>query len=286
MTLILACLTNDTVYQVSDRRLTSFEPPRSPIDDESNKAVFVNGRVVFGYTGISHVAGERCDTWLAKTIAANPSGDMAKIAAHIRQQATLSFRSMSFASRYKRHAFQAVGWFSDPEGTSLSPGVLTIHNALSQKTGDWLPYARHEFEVNAEFPKFGKHQFLLRSVGLLPTLNERGAVYQLVRKCVKRRADRPRAILEALVRSVRWLSSRYEPNSPIGKSLMAVCLPKASAEQSANTGHFLAASSEPEPDRTTFLHHPEFEMPVRYGPIVVMGSSVISGFECGPIQHA
>ena len=69
MTLILTCLTDDCVYQVSDRRLTSFDPPRAPIDDEANKALIVGGRVAFGYTGISKVNGEKTDHWLTRTAA-------------------------------------------------------------------------------------------------------------------------------------------------------------------------------------------------------------------------
>jgi hypothetical protein len=34
-------------------------------DDESNKAVLIDGRMAYGYTGIAEVGGIRTDDWLA-----------------------------------------------------------------------------------------------------------------------------------------------------------------------------------------------------------------------------
>ena len=285
MTLVLTCLTDDAVYQVSDRRLTSFTPPHTPIDDESNKAVFVNGRVVFAYTGISQVEGQRTDIWLAHAIASRPSHDMNEIANHVKNKATAAFQHMKFASHYKRHAFQGAGWFSNPSGTSLRPGILTIHNALDPASRDWLTSAKHEFDLLSEFYTLKRNQFILSGVGLRPTPAERGGVHQLLRKCVHRGAGRSTAIIHALALSMRWLSRRYEPNSPIGRSLMAVCLPKVSAELYVKTGKFMAYASAPEKDSVTFLDLPEFRRPVSYGPNTVIGGAVITNFECRPIEH-
>jgi hypothetical protein len=236
VTLVLSCLTEDCVYQVSDRRLTSFDPPRASIEDESNKAVLVNGRVIFGYTGISRVTGNKTDSWLARVAASANSTDMAVVARSIRDEATKDFKRMTFASRYKRHAFQGAGWFSNPDGPGLRPGIITIENALDPDTGDWLRYARPIFALKTEFPKLRRAQLYLTAVGLRPADHERGAVYQLVRKCVHRRERRQEAVLHAMILSMRWLHQRYEPNSPIGPNLMAVSLPRVAAERLAQTG--------------------------------------------------
>ena len=159
--LILTCLTDDCVYQVSDRRLTSFDPPRSPIDDETNKALFVSGRVIIGYTGISKVNGENTDLWLTRVAASVNSTDMGAISSKIRDEATSAFRRMNFASRYKRHAFQGAGWFSDPDRSALRPGIVTVHNALEFGTLAWLPYARPSFDLVTSFPRIGRAQFHL-----------------------------------------------------------------------------------------------------------------------------
>lgn len=43
MTIILTSVTNSGVYQVSDRRLTSFDLRRCIVDSEANKRMLVNG---------------------------------------------------------------------------------------------------------------------------------------------------------------------------------------------------------------------------------------------------
>jgi hypothetical protein len=73
VTYILSCITDDVVYQVSDRRFTSFEPPYDIVED-SNKAVLYENRMVFAYSGISHVGTVRTDEWLAKVLSARPPG--------------------------------------------------------------------------------------------------------------------------------------------------------------------------------------------------------------------
>ena len=68
MTMLLACLTDELVYQVSDRRLTDVASSNVVVDDESNKAVVVDGRMVFTYTGLAKIGSERTDLWLARVI--------------------------------------------------------------------------------------------------------------------------------------------------------------------------------------------------------------------------
>lgn len=182
--------------------------------------------MAFGYTGISKVNGEKTDHWLTRTAASANSTDMGVVSRRIRDEATSAFSRMSFASRYKRHAFQGAGWFSDPERQTLRPGIVTIHNALEVGTLAWLPYARPNFDLVTLFPNVGRAQFHLTSVGLTPSPSEKGAVYQLVRKCAHRQVRRQECVLQALLLSMRWLHDRYQPNSPIGPNMMAVSLPK------------------------------------------------------------
>ena len=283
VTLILTCLTDDCVYQVSDRRLTSFDPPRAPIDDESNKATFVNGRAIFGYTGISKINGENTDLWLTRIAASTSSSDMGVIARTIRDEATSAFRRMNFASRYKRHAFQGAGWFSSPDDHGLRPGTVTVHNAIESGTIKWLPYARPSFELSVDLPRIGRAQFYLYSVGLTLGQSEMSAIYRLVRKCVHRRQRRQESTLWALILSVRWLHDRYEPNSPIGPNVVAVSLPRVAAERVAETGEFLAVSSGPAATHATFLDVNASGRIETFGPNVAHAGSMMSGFAVRPI---
>jgi hypothetical protein len=67
VTLVLDCFARDAAFQVSDRRLV--DPERGTIvDDETNKAVILNGRVVFSYTRLAKIRGQRTDEWLARAV--------------------------------------------------------------------------------------------------------------------------------------------------------------------------------------------------------------------------
>ena len=84
-----------------------------------------------------------------------------------------------------------------------------------------------------------------------------------------------------MVTWTRWLSHRYEPNSPIGRNLLAVVLPKRAAERYVSTRSVLAMSSGPEDEVATFIDAPEVGRAVRYGPNLVCGNSAMVNFRAG-----
>ena len=281
MTIVLSCVTDDCVYQVSDRRLTSFTPPHAPIDDESNKAVFVNGRLAFGYSGISQVNGESTDVWLTKVAAsAGSANDLMLVARTIRDQATIDFRRMTFARQYKRQAFQGVGWFADPNSGDLMPGVLTISNALDPKTSAFIGNARPVFELYDNFPKLRRHQIWLNSVGYRGSPEERDAIFRVVRNCAHRSTRRQHAMLAALVMCVRWLSGR---EGSIGPNLMAVSIPKRAAERVRQTGGSLSLLGGPVPNTATFLDCNTSGRTTLFAPNVVYQGSAATNVSGGPL---
>lgn len=263
--------------------MTSFKPPRAPVDDESNKAIFVNGTVAFGYTGISEVNGERTDLWLARVAALEPTTNMGAISRRIRDEATAAFARMQLASRYKRHAFEGAGWFTYPDRPELRPGIVTIQNALTADTQEWLPYARPTFELSYRFPQLRRAQFHLTSVGLTPSPAERVAIARLIRKCVHRQTRRQATLMHALVHSMRWLHNRYQPNSPIGPNLMFVSLPKAAAQQVKSTGEFMALAGQPVAHTATFLDVNASGRVNSFGPHVVFGGLSITDVVTGTL---
>ena len=58
MTLILNCLTQEYLFQVSDRRLVSL-PTYKVEDDNANKSIYFAGRISFGYTGLAEIEGKK-----------------------------------------------------------------------------------------------------------------------------------------------------------------------------------------------------------------------------------
>jgi hypothetical protein len=286
MTLVLTCFTDDCVYQVSDRRLTSFLPPHSAIDDEANKAVLVDGRVAFGYSGRSDINGQRTDLWLTKTLTSVGGGDMGAYTRRLTDEATREFSAMRVADRFKRHAFQGVGWFTDPAHPSrLRPGAVIVENALDAH-GGWLPRARSAFRCSTAFrsPPFNRSQFALTAIGNKPHPGDFHFVWRLLQKCVQRRSRREDAVLNAMVGAMRWFHFRTGPYSPIGPNLMAVILPRMAAERTAQTGQMFALSSGPLPNVATFLDINTSGRTERYGPHFVMGGGAATNFTVVPIR--
>lgn len=280
MTIVLACVTSDAVYQISDRRLVDVATRAQVIDDEKNKAVLVNSRVAFGYTGLARIDGESTDTWLAKVIACGSTSDMAEVAERIRARATHAFTSMTIPKAYKRHAFQAVGWFQLRGEKESTPGIVVVHNALDEKTGSWLSEPLEEFCISTQFPTHFPGGCILNSVGVVPSAQEKSAVLRLARKALKRRDIAPNAILRALVESMTWLSGRHQE---IGRGLMIVRLYRKASDEAAATGMHMAIAGAIDSKLPTFFYVSATGLTTHFGPHFVVGQSVLTDFQGGAL---
>jgi hypothetical protein len=273
MTLILSCLTSDAVFQVSDRRLTLHSDAETIGDDDRNKSVFI-GRVAFGYTGLASIGVVRTDDWLAKVISQGPTNSMVTVAERIRAAATEAFRGIH--RRIGRHVFEGVGWFRLTGEKDLRPGLITIHNCLDQATSTWIPEAYAEFRTSTQFPPHLPANCVLHSVGVDPTQQEKSAVVRLVRSCTRRRNSA--AVLQAMIRSMHWLSTRH---ARIGKSFLAVSIPKRSVEDTERTGRIALIAAPPNDRTASFLYISPGKV-VWHGPHVASEGTVLTGFRCGP----
>ena len=239
MTLILACLTERAVYLLSDRRLVDGADPQRVIDDESNKVVVAEGRVVFGYSGLAMIGRERTAAWLARVIGDGPTRDWAQVSVRINDRATADFQKLSHRPELKRHAFMGVGWFllrDSPD--EFRPGIVVTDNAVDHATGDWLDRPLAGFHTGVQFPFPAKLPggLLIDSIGIRLSPQEEHAVFRLVRRCVKRRDSTLRSVEQGLIIALRWLSSRHPE---IGPNLMSVYIPKAAVERADMTGEVL-----------------------------------------------
>lgn len=282
MTFILSCATHDAVYQVSDRRLTWLGGPDAGTvkDDESNKAVLIDGRMAFGYTGIAEVEGTRTDYWLAQLFGHVPTKDLAAVAERIRQEATSAFRRTRVAnSQWLRHAFVGVGWGSYQAENFLAPFLVTITNALDA-AGEWeyAPSADFRFVLNQWGATVG--EFAIASAGQSLAGAERKAIWRHVRRVVRRDAPR-RAMLRALIDSCLWVAGRY---ATVGKSLMVLCIPRSAVERQFATGEIIALTGPPGDDFASFLYLREGGASLtQYGPHFAAGGSVMTDFSVSPL---
>ncbi len=199
MTLIITCLTDDVVYQISDRRLTSFAPPYNLIDDECNKAILMNSRIVVSYSGLSMIEGKRTDDWIAEVIADGSNKDMSVVANRIRDHATRAFRLMRLPLTESRHAFQCSGWFKHVEDDWYSPGIVTVDNAINIRNGSWLPEAEAEFKIQTHFPYTLPGKCTLSSIGATLSAEEKSSVLRLIRKCVKHPRANSSTVMQGLI---------------------------------------------------------------------------------------
>ena len=83
--------------------------------------------------------------------------------------------------------------------------------------------------------------------------------------------------------AVQWLS-KHRDYPTIGPNLMGVCLPRTSVENFERTGIFFASSGAPDETSPTFLYVPgEGVSPITFGPIFVVGQTILTTFEAGSL---
>jgi hypothetical protein len=209
-------------------------------------------------------------------IADGPNDDMAQVAERIRDRATADFRQLQIPRRYKRHAFQGVGMFRLRGEADLSPGIITIDNAIDHQNGSWLTDPLPEFKVTTQFPEKLPGGCILNSVGVTPSPQEKSAVLRLVRKCVKHRHATPRTVAHSLIISLRWLSGRHPQ---IGSGLMVVRLSKTGVEHVERSQSVSMSAGE------DFIYVSATGLTTHFGPHFVFGRSVLTGFEGGSLPR-
>lgn len=274
LTLILSYVASDCVYQVADRRLTEFGNPNNAIDDETNKIVVVDGRLAFGYTGRSKIHADRTDDWLASTAAAvmGKYPDMANVTEHIRAEATKAFRAIASPSRFKFHAFQAVGWLKLNGEDFVSPAVITIHNGLDETTGRWLKVPLEEFRRHLDFPEVRRRHCRLSVVGASIHPGEWNAVCRFMRTLARRPYLQGATVLRALLISMDYLTRSHRT---IGGGMMTIRIPKTSVERLMSTGDFMALVGAPNSTVSTFQCFSSAGVPQNIGPVFVGSGGTI-----------
>ena len=278
MTLILNCVTPDIVLQASDRRLTWLRGPNkgTVADDESNKAILIDGRVAFGYTGLAEVNSERTDRWLLRTVADGPTRNMAAVLNRIRDRASEAFDQIHASRADKRHAFLGAGWIS--EKGALVPASLIVTNAI--RDGEWLERAEPEFwnsfEIHLEF----RSGVVLRGAGQDISQEDQRLVYRFLGRLAKRGAPLG-AYTQGLIVAMRWLAKRYPK---IGPGLLVQSIPRAAVERIARTGAMMALLGPAMEEHPTFLSVPSSgESAELYGPHIILGGRAAMDIRAGPL---
>ncbi len=198
MTLVISCATQEYILQVSDRRLTNAHTG-GVVEDQSNKAVLFSGRVVFGYTGLAELEGERTDEWLARVLLPGCE-TMRETLEVVKAKATEAVRSASgrLTQSQKRVAIVGLGWFRLREGEELRAVFNVVSNCMDREA-NWLDEANEEFEVHAwPLRAHDLHSVHIAGQNLLP--QESASTRRSIRRCLAHRAG-PRALGRVLRQS-------------------------------------------------------------------------------------
>jgi hypothetical protein len=267
VTLILSCITDQFVVQVSDRCLSNLRTGR-PVEQEANKAVFLSNRVVFGFTGLAEIEGKPADIWLRDVLA--PHESVGHAVQLVVDEATRAFSDIRVPRASKRQAFVGVGWARFDEASDrLLPFGVIISNAFAD-TG-WLPEARPEFVGDVRFlPSPGGSVWT--DVGGLP-VKRKTDLNRMVRRVVDRGLTAA-AMADLFIRETRTMAD-FDPR--IGRGLMISSIPRAVTE----THDLLALSSLPKESELTFAHmRHDDSIDVLEGPHIVRpGGRVFSNFK-------
>jgi hypothetical protein len=266
MTLVLSLLTNDSVVQVSDRRLINTRTG-ALVDDEANKAVLWCGWLAFAYTGLAEIQGQSTDEWLGACLNGARSDQQATVQ-KIVNDATNAFRSPSLRGR--RHAFVGAGW-ADFGGGVFQPYLACVSNFFERGQG-WLPNARDHF--TGWVHSLGQDQWFFFVAGQSIAEDERRRLERAIRHGVERSVA-THELTRLLVVQAREVAQR---NSSVGRGLLVTAIPRASVEN--DTGERFIAAGPPEENLGTFLYYPPgADDGTQYGPIYVCGGTTMMNFE-------
>jgi hypothetical protein len=283
MTLILNCLTDDYVLQVSDRRLTFLGGPRSGqvMDDDRNKAVVWNGIIAFAYTGVTPVDDESTDVWLTRTlIDAAKAGlppELPSLLSYVRDSATNAFARLArLHGRTFPHAFVGVGWAKirprdrpNDQGQIL-PLICSISNALDE-TGNWLAHAQPTFTWRGHAVPGSSTLLHFSSAGQPLDTAHANRIQRELRRVIKGGTG-PRSATRFLVEAVRSVARR---NKTVGANLMVTCLPRKPAERAILGEQSISLVSASPDLETNSFQYMSARTTVGYGPHCIFGTQYI-----------
>jgi hypothetical protein len=262
MTLILNCLTPKHAIQVSDRRLVW--PDGTLANDNRNKAILVNGNIVFSYTGLALIDGKtRSDDWFLNALSdiykEHPNVSLTTTAQHIAKRATDAIRRTNVSSELKRLAFVGVGWGRLTNQDDLRP-IYTIISNTHTKNGKWSAETQPHFLVFHFTPPEDKPVMLVADGQPLGD-HLRKRLLRQINSCVNKGVS-PKSITRLLVGTVRSIAAT---NEKVGRNLLVNCIPK----DSVRIGALRLFGTHPRNSVATFTYIPESTLvPVQYGPYV------------------
>ncbi|MEG8029166.1 hypothetical protein [Sphingomonas aerolata] len=263
--------------QVSDRRLTragrAASEPLRIVDDHANKAVFLDNRFIFSYTGLAWFRGKPSEEWLAKHWAGDDADpyDAGKRFGRFAASLTSQFHHVGWTDSIKRLAYIGVGWTGNGSAV-MQPAMIVITNYHG--TSSWLATAEENFKIiHKTKPTKISHYLHAAGVGI-PNEHWRD-INREIRRMVDHKVS-PALVSISLLRFIDLVSKN---NETVGRRYMVTCIPRSLAAVSPKDFSIYLNGPPSLSNRTFFyVDGPHAHWP-QFGPIFSTAGVYSSGFK-------
>lgn len=220
MTLVITCLTDEFVVQVSDRRVRLADG--SGVEDRANKAVFFCGHTTWAYTGLAQLRGMRTDEWmyeLFQTVSNGLDGLTERLEKDAGPAIAQMLRTGIDTEAYRnlgRLAFIGAGYVDAGEGAV--PACVVVSNF--GHSNSWESRARSCFSTTARTIQPGlSFRVLCAGADMPPDIL--GNLQDGLEDAIDRG---PHVVAHDLAVATRKVAER---NRSVGKNVMCCVVPKA-----------------------------------------------------------
>jgi hypothetical protein len=225
MTMVLAAMTDNHVFVVSDRRATSGRTGKVMSSTE-NKAAVLHGEMVLTYTGFCDLDGVPTDAWVAKVLANEPVENWIRT---LLNQVGPAVRRVRVAPDKQRHTFLLTGYAKTLKGhRPFRPVGYLISNSYGPD-GRLLRNPEEKFSLS--ILPLGNWKVRVDSIGRVLSDRRRRALEQAVRTQLRATPDKPRRVLDILSREIRDVA---QGDAGVGQDLMAISFPIAAVGSALN----------------------------------------------------
>lgn len=271
MTLILTCLADDYIVQVSDRRLTLASDPAQATSDHTNKAIFLDGRYIFGFTGLAQLSGQRADLWFAAKI--NTIKDM-PLVDRLKGLGRLLPGAIRYAPpQYRTHAFVGAGFARAGQTAPIEPIAVQLSNFLKRDGRPTWPSDKFDVIIRRIPP--GK-DFLVLGAGAELNLSERTVLLRSIRKA--RRAGAGIQSIARILAEMIWKVARR--NTTVGNTVMICTLPRSALGPNGEAAEGTVGGIKFNSNEASFYYlGPEALEGTFFGPTVVSPGSMMTDIE-------
>jgi hypothetical protein len=216
MTMVLAAMTDDHVFVVSDRRMTNARTG-SLMSSTENKAVVLNGEMILTYTGFCDLDGLPTDAWVADVLANAPVETWLRI---LLNRVGPAVRRIRVRPELQRHAFLLTGYDKTNKVRRPFRPVGFLISNFHGPDGRVLRKPESKFWLS--ILRLGNWKVRVDSIGRELPDPVRAAIEKAIRVQMRATPDRPQRVLDILGGIIRKVAER---DAGVGHDLMAVSFP-------------------------------------------------------------